>query len=206
MSILKAKVARVHNKHGKKPSFDKENKDFGNLERSRQKSPSFIGGLQSNNSLTIEEISRSKTSHFQESPHKKKANTSINIMKNYCRGIINFALSRIAIKYLMPLLLEQKSDLETFRKFIHSRKNKINCIKQLRKALLAIQEDNVEITAMKNIFKEITIIFLKFFAPNWIYNSKISDKYAHLSYRFKILRRVKNPQHFTYLHGFEQSS
>jgi len=55
---------------------------------------------------------------------------------------------------------------------------------------------------LKKVFQEICIIFLKFFCVNWLYNSKISEKIAHLKYRFKLLRRVRNPQYFTYLKDF----
>jgi len=129
-----------------------------------------------------------------------------NVIKNYCRGIIAFALSEIVLKYLMPLLQKRHIELETFKAFIQANKSKINCIKQLRGMLLVTQDDGKEVTALKKIFKEITIIFLKYFSPNWIYNSKITDKYAHLKYRFKILRRVKNPIYFTYLQGFDYNS
>jgi len=125
-----------------------------------------------------------------------------NIMKNYCRGILNFALSRMAVTYLKPILAKYYMNLEDFRKFVNARKTKTNCIKKLREMLLIKPEDNHELAAVKSIFQEIAIIFLKYFVPNWIYNSKISDKYAHLRYRNKILRRVKNPHHFTYLQGF----
>ena len=45
-----------------------------------------------------------------------------NIMKNYCRGIIYFALS---VKYLLPLLQKHKIKLETFKGFIRAKKAKL---------------------------------------------------------------------------------
>lgn len=158
-------------------------------------------------------ISRSQSTSLSSttctgSQKKKKLysndiSTPTNIMKNYCRGMIYFALSDMAIKYLLPLLQKHQIKLETFKAFIKVKKSKINCIKQLRGMLLVTQDDRKEVAALKKIFKEITIIFLKYFSPNWIYNSKITDKYAHLKYRFKILRRVKNQIYFTYLQGFD---
>ena len=123
-------------------------------------------------------------------------------MKNYCRGIANFAVSQMAVSYLKPLLQKHHIELDAFRKFIRAKKSKINCIKQLREMLLISETEKREVAAMKTVFKEITIIFLKYFIPNWVYNSKITDKFAHLKYRFKILRRVKNPIYFTYLQEF----
>ena len=55
---------------------------------------------------------------------------------------------------------------------------------------------------MKRVFKAIGIIFIRDFTVNWVYNSKIADKLTHLKYRFKMLRRVQNPEFFTYLEDF----
>jgi len=108
-------------------------------------------------------------------------------MKNYCLGIINFALSPIALACLFLLLKTKKLELDTFKDFIKSNKTKINCIKKLRETLLSSSNDRNEIIATKAIYKEITIIFLKYFAPIWIYSGQISDKYSHLKSRFKTL-------------------
>ena len=126
-----------------------------------------------------------------------------NIMKNYCRGIVCFVLSRIAITYIKPLLQKQGLTLQAFNEFIRLRRKKLNCIKQLREIILIKPNDRKEVAIMKEVFKEACIIFLKYFSPNWIYNSNITNKYAHIKYRFKILRRVKNPHLFTYLKGFD---
>jgi len=210
MSILKTKIAKLHRQNGRgspeayNPKIKREDFEAQNEEKEVSLLTKSDGECKNSTNLHKNGVF-SSAPRGDSSKNNKKECTSINIMKNYCRGIINFVLSPIALKYLNPLLHTHEIDPETFRKFIRSRKSKINCIKQLRKALLPVQEDTLAISILKVIFKEITIVFLKFFAPNWIYNSKISDKYAHLKYRFKILRRVRNPEHFTYLHGFEKT-
>jgi len=123
--------------------------------------------------------------------------------REFLESSSNLGLSKIAVFYLNPMLEQSQIDLETYLRFIKLRKNKINCIKQLRNVLLINHDDNDEIAALKTIFKDITIIFLKYFVPNWIYNSNITGKFAHLQYRLKMLRRVRNPLYFTYLQGHE---
>jgi len=123
-------------------------------------------------------------------------------MKNYGRAMTNFALSSMAKPYLLSITANLGITLESFQDYIKERKKSANCIKQLR-AMLPLgtgqQEEKLE---LKTAFQKICIIFLKFFVANWLYGSKICEKVAHLKYRFKILRRVKNPQYFTYLKDF----
>lgn len=130
----------------------------------------------------------------------KGATSCKNIMKNYSRIFTTFALSPMALPYLKPLLKQHKIELKIFREFIEWRKSKVNCIKNLRDLLLLSSEtDPDEIVQMKTVFQGICIVFLKFFSVNWIFNGKVMNKNAHLSYRLKILRRIKNPATFTYL-------
>ena len=210
MSILKAKIRMVQKQRQEKLCHKSFNQDSQrNLEEVQENNSFYNTPLIFRNKI-LENINLS--SPMSEASHKEKAvnlhdnHSPINIMKNYCRGITNFALSDLAIKYLVPLLKKHQLDLEAFRVFIRAKKPKINCIKQLRGLLLVKKDDREEMAAMKDIFREITIIFLKYFSPNWIYNTRIADKYAHLKYRFKVLRRVKNPIYFTYLQGFDHQS
>jgi hypothetical protein len=51
----------------------------------------------------------------------------------------------------------------------------------------------------KNILKKLGEIFIKNFSVNWIFSGKMTYKEAHLKFRFKMLRRIRNPELFTYL-------
>jgi len=68
--------------------------------------------------------------------------------------------------------------------------------------LLVTSEDSAEVAAYKRVFQGLSIIFVKFFSVNWIFSGKLFNKLAHLQCRLKILRRIKNPEHFTYFKGF----
>ena len=209
MRILKFKIARAQQRQEEmflnmsaktQPSISKETHEKDNFSEASWSPRDRVDC----NTTASHSPSHSVISFRKNSSISQDHTSSNNIMKNYCRGITNFALSSMAVPYLLPLLQKRSVDLDTFRKFIKAKKSKINCIKQLRGMLLVTQNDEKQIAAMKRIFKEITIIFLKFFSPNWIYNSNIADKSAHLKYRFKILRRVKEPHYFTYLQGFDK--
>ena len=208
MSILKAKIHLIKKKRENKLEFPVERKSEFILEKIEPKNiPRLSPGRVSQNNYSFHSDFISDPADIKSQSkslvHSPKSQSSNNIMKNYCRGIVNFARSPMALPYLLPLLKTHKLELGTFKDFIKLKKTKINCIKKLREILLISPNDKDEIIAIKVIFREITIIFLKFFAPNWIYSSQISDKYSHLKYRFKILRRVRNPLYFTYLQGYD---
>jgi len=129
-----------------------------------------------------------------------------NIIKNYARAMINFALSRMANPCLGKLLRQERVDVRDFYNFMAGHKEEVNSIKNLRQLLLIEKGDSNETAAFKRIFKEVSIWFIKFFSVNWVYSSKVSDKITHIKYRFKILRRIKNPEYFTYLESFSRSN
>jgi hypothetical protein len=135
-----------------------------------------------------------------------KGSTSCkNVMKNYSRVFTIFAISPLSRPHLMPLLQKHKLELSPFIDFVNSQKKAVNCIKGLRDSLLLVKDtDSEQISAMKQIFQAICVVFLKFFCVNWIYHSKIVDKTAHMSYRLKLLRKVRNPATFNYLEDVHQ--
>lgn len=130
------------------------------------------------------------------------ATSAKNIIKNYGRALANFAASDLASSYLTKLAEQEKIKEKEFRKYISSKKKQARCIKGLRDLLLITEDDSQMTVAYKKIFRELSIIFMKFFSVNWIFGGKLCDKKIHLKYRFKILRRIQNPEFFTYLKGF----
>jgi hypothetical protein len=133
-----------------------------------------------------------------------KGSTSCkNVMKNYSKAFTAFALSPIALPYLTPILQKYQVDSQAFIEFIELRKGAANCIKGLRDLLLLVVDtDSAETALMKQVFQEISVVFLKSFSVNWIFHGKVMDKTAHLSYRHKILRRIQNPSNFAGLEDF----
>jgi len=130
-----------------------------------------------------------------------------NVMKNYARAMVNFALSAVAEPYLSKSPFARTVSLQVVRQMLAPKLRKINCIKRLRKLLLVDKRrDSEEIQAFKGLFQEACRVFLKYFWVNWIYHSKLDDKAKYLNYRGKLLRRVVNPEEFTYLESFAPES
>ena len=137
------------------------------------------------------------------SNRKRESNTNKNIVKNYARAMSNFALSKTAQPYLQEILeIQGKVSLRGFKMFIKKNKEDITSIRRLRELLLITEEDAELVCGYKNVFKALSMVFLKSFSVNWIYASKVSDKLTHVKYRFKMMRRVENPEYFTYLEDF----
>ena len=137
---------------------------------------------------------------------KKEIQTNKNIVKNYARAMVNFALSEMANQYINKFAPMENIDLKEFKAFVLANKEDINSIKTLREMLMiSDDQEHTKIGALKRIFKSVSEIFVKFYSVNWIFNSKLGDKRLHLRYRFKILRREGNPEHFTYLENFNKT-
>ena len=125
-----------------------------------------------------------------------------NITKNYGKAIATFALSANANLYLEKLAREHEIDVEEFRCFMSNKKETIDSIGSFRDLLTPdfCCDDSREIR-FKSVFRDIAEIFVRDFAVNWIFNSKSQYKTALLNCRFKMLRRVRNPEGFTFLKG-----
>ena len=161
--------------------------------------------VDSSSSKTEAKKTRKKASSSKKSTPAKpeRGSTSAkNIVKNYGRALANFAASNLAVPYLNTLIEKEKVRVKDFRRFIASKKKRARCIAGLRNLLVVQDDDSEHVAAFKRIFKDVSVIFIKYFSVNWIFSGKLCDKITHLKYRFKILRRIRNPEHFTYLKGF----
>ena len=138
--------------------------------------------------------------------NKSKRSIGNNVMKNYASAMVNFALSRMAEPYLSKSPLARRMPLQLFRQMLIPQKKKINCITKLRELwVIDKSQDTEEMKTFKGLFKEACKVFLKYFWVNWIYNSKLDDKSKYLRYRGRLLRRVENPQWFTYLETYPET-
>jgi len=147
-----------------------------------------------------------KASYQLTSSAPKGSTSCKNIMKNFSRVLVKFALTKLAVPYLKVILSEEGVSLQEFLGFLKERRSKINCIKSLKELLLVEENDVEKMKVIKRTFQKISEIFLKYFSVNWIFSSKVSDKLAHLKYRFKMLRRIQNPSYFGYLQDFNKET
>ncbi len=125
-----------------------------------------------------------------------------NVMKNYARAMVRFSLSALADPYLERMKEKYAMESEDFKKTLRGHKAKVNCIKHLRDILLVSEQDSEETRTFKKMFQELCVIFMKFFSVNWIYHGKMLERTKYIKYRGKMLRRVQNPEYFTYLESF----
>lgn len=126
----------------------------------------------------------------------RKNTSTINIIKNYGRAAVSFGLSKTGKSYLTSLVTEYKIDISTAYNFLNNIKCQIKGLHTFKRFILPQQEDSSEIAVLKHIFRKLCEIFLKCYSVNWIFNSKLSRRIVHLNFRFKLLRRVRNPQMF----------
>ena len=150
----------------------------------------------------LSQPSRRRTSSPVTRPRSESStqvNSSKNIVKNYGRAISAFTLSDIGLPYLQPLVRREAIKIEEFKAFISNGKENIDGISSFRNMLLASGEDSEKTVAFKKVLSEMSVVFIKYFSVNWIFSSKLRNKIAHLKCRYKMLRRVTDPVHFTYL-------
>ena len=60
-----------------------------------------------------------------------------------------------------------------FARFIKGKKDQVNNIESLRRLLIVEVSDDDTISIYKNIFKEVSVVFLKYFSVNWIYSGRL---------------------------------
>jgi len=123
-----------------------------------------------------------------------------NIAINYGRAIVSFAISSIAVPYLQPYLAEDnRLSISGFVSFLKKYRTGLKSMQALRTILLIEDQDDDVVIQYKTIFQKLAEIFIKYFSVNWIFHSKVFHKEAHLKFRFKMLRRIRCPELFTYL-------
>ena len=143
---------------------------------------------------------RKRTLKVTEKKNKPEGCKSTkNVVINYGKAIAGFASSETALPYLNKIVEEEGVSLEGFLSFTAHAKETIGGIASFRSLLVENEGDNKDIVGYKRAFKKIAIVFIKFFSVNWIFHGRVSHKIEYLKYRFRMLRRVENPQHFTYI-------
>jgi len=129
----------------------------------------------------------------------KKSARLKNIAKNYGKSCIKFAISELAQEYRLAVL--EKEKVAYFKEWVKVNGAKITNIANFRAMLVITERDNKDIALFKTGFKYISEIFIRDFSFNWIFHSsRINDVKGYLFARFKMLRRIQNPQKFTYIH------
>jgi len=202
MSILKQKIKACTQAKLKSPTLDQSiptHKVF----QSQQNSPDLPQGLKLKKSNSEpKKRQRLKGDCFTPKCYLQAK----NIVTNFGKAIATFGLSKLALPYLSAELekpkYEGKLQVSDFIEFMKENKANINSIDNLRNLLLTKDEDSAKSIALKQCFQVIAEIFIKYFSVNWIIHGRVTYKLEHLKFRFKMLRRIQNPQQFTYLKSY----
>ncbi|CAD8084011.1 unnamed protein product [Paramecium primaurelia] len=117
-----------------------------------------------------------------------------NIPKNYCKAIITFASKH---QTLCHQILGDQLKVVKFLDRITVYKKKLMNIRTFS-GLLSQSEDPVE-EEFNKTFRILSRIFIKKYAINYIFNSKIVQHNWHLRYRQQIYKGIKNPKNFSHI-------
>ena len=84
---------------------------------------------------------------------KKTANSAKNIVKNFARAMVIFAISKLAVPYISHKLKELNLDLKDFQQYLAQRKENMDGISSLRGLILIESHDDDETAAIKIVFQ-----------------------------------------------------
>jgi hypothetical protein len=180
------------------PADEEEEREYG------QQLASLINkGVKSRRKKLKKEESHIHLGATKIKTKKNRTNESKNVVKNYGKAIAAFCLSEVGNPYLTKYLQLHQLQFEDFKSFVINKKETIDSIETFRELLTPdTQYDSPTDIQSKRVFRDLSEVFIRDFAMNWIFSSRIRYKETHLNLRFKMLRRVMNPQNFTYLRSF----
>lgn len=209
MRFLKNKIMRAQQASAKQVSDIEapvkplclEDDTISTSEHSTEASQSPI-----NYAKTDDNSSKNKSKRSKVAVKKRKNSPMKNMALNYGKAIASFAVSHLAVPYLALYLEREGVKMAEFIKFMKDRKDVIKGISGFRVLLLIEEEDTEKVIAYKRVFQAISEVFIKYFSVNWIMNGRLADKMTYMKFRFNMLRRVQNPESFTYIKERERKS
>jgi len=166
-------------------------------------SPSTQASLlspQSEQSISVQspkqKISRKRCP--KDSPDAKVPNPTKNIILNFSKAIGSFAISTLALPYLRPYIVNGQLNHQEFIDFVTIGKANIGGIKSFKTLLIATETDSAQVKLYKELFKMLSIIFVRDFSTNWIACGRVTNKDVYLKYRAQLLQKLQNPEDFIY--------
>ncbi|CAD8072356.1 unnamed protein product [Paramecium sonneborni] len=117
-----------------------------------------------------------------------------NIPKNYCKSIITFACKNQNL--CLEILKDQLKVVKFLEKITVYKKQLLNI--RIFSSLLQHSDDPEE-EEFRRAFRIISRIFIKKYAINYIFNSKIVQHNWHMRYRSQIYKGVKSPNNFSHI-------
>jgi len=146
------------------------------------------------NNNTILQSKRGK----RDTSNSKAPSPTKNIVLNYARAIANFAISKLALPFLNSYIVNGQINHQGFVEFVTSGKANIGGIKSFKTLLVTKETDSAQVSLYKEIFRMLSITFVRDFSMNWIACGRVTNKDVYLKYRVHILQKLENPEDFIY--------
>jgi len=137
-----------------------------------------------------------KSKHASSAKYRESLRVK-NVLKNYGRAICNFILSDLSHPYLDQYIDRSTFPMIDFTNYVRDKRDSLNGVTEFRSLLLITGRDNPKIRTFKKVIQGLSEVFLKYFSVNWIFDSKLEYRQDYLKCRFKVLRRVRDPENFT---------
>jgi len=141
-----------------------------------------------------------RTTEKQPPKLNQKKNGESNLIKNYVTKMIKFSLEFIDKPESLKLL-HNKNEAGNIKDYLIQFQDEVHTLSLLRKIISITSEDSKSIRLCKRAIQEIFLIFLKFHAIKWIFNSEIKaeKRESHVQLRKRFIFISQNPENFNYL-------
>jgi len=128
----------------------------------------------------------------------KMTSPTKNIILNYAKAIASFATSTLALPYMHYHVTNGYLNYKEFVEFVSTEKANIGGIKSFKNLLIVKDTDTPQIVLYKEMFRMLSLIFVRDFSVNWITYGRVTHKEIYLKYRLQILQKLQNPEDFIY--------
>jgi len=196
---LKTEFAKTEVQQALSPSATEATTEVTELE-----SPTLNMSPQPEEKLNIESEDQNNKSKAQRKRGKrdptdaKMTSPTKNIILNYAKAIASFATSTLALPYLHYHITNGYLNYKEFVEFVSTEKANIGGIKSFKNLLIVKDTDTPQIILYKEIFRMLSLIFVRDFSVNWITYGRVTHKEIYLKYRLQILQKLQNPEEFIY--------
>lgn len=167
-------------------------------------SPTLNMSPQTEEKLSVDSEDKNAKSKSQRKRGKrdpadtKMTSPTKNIILNYAKAIASFATSTLALPYLHYHVTNGYLNYKEFVEFVSVEKANIGGIKSFKNLLIVKETDTQQIVLFKEMFRMLSLIFVRDFSVNWITYGRVTHKEIYLKYRLQILQKLQNPEDFIY--------
>jgi len=116
-----------------------------------------------------------------------------DVLRNMAKALVGFSLSELALPYLEQIQRKYDEDfsIDSYQDFLKIQGEYVNSLKSFKSLFLSIYAENETEAVYKRVCRRIAVIFLKYFAVNWLFQSNLKNKQLYLKLRFKLLKQIQ---------------